>query len=128
MSAAHAKSLILKAQENLDVARLHLADDKQHDIVGYNLAQACEQFLKALCEMRKLEYPHDEEGHDLDILMQVLEENNFAAISSHADIIELTLYNSSKAHVRVDDRLNLSEYCTYVENLKKLVGEELRYL
>ncbi len=128
MSAAHAKSLILKAQENLDVAKSHLGDDKQHDMVGYNLAQACEQFLKALCEMRELEYPHNEDGHDLDMLMQVLEEDNFASISSHADVIELTAYNSPKAHIRVDDRLDLQEYVSYVENLKKLVGEELRYL
>ena len=128
MSAAHAKSLILKAQENLNVAQSHLSDEKQHDIVGYNLAQASELFLKALCEMRELEYPHDDEGRDLDTLMQVLEENNFSAISSHADVIELTMYNDAKAHIRPDERLDLEEYFEYVENLKKLVGEELRYV
>ena len=126
--SAHAKSLIIKASENLEVAKKHLDDEKQHDVVGYNLAQACEQFLKALCEMRGLEYPSDDEGHDLDALMQVLEENNFSAISSHADIIELTEYNSPKAHVRKDDRLDLREYLDYVENLKSLVGEQLKLL
>lgn len=126
--SAHAKSLIIKASENLEVAKKHLDDEKQHDVVGYNLAQACEQFLKALCEMRGLEYPSDDEGHDLDVLMQVLEENNFSAISSHADIIELTEYNSPKALVRKEDRLNLKEYLDYVENLKLLVGEQLKFL
>ncbi len=125
---AHAKSLILKAQDNLDLAKKHLDDENQHDIVGYNLAQACEKYLKALCEMRGLEYPSDEEGHDLDALMQVLEEHNFAAISSHADVIELTPYNSTSAHIRKDERLDLHEYFGYVENLKKLVGEQLRLL
>ncbi len=126
--SAHAKSLILKAQDDLDLAKKHLDDEKQHDLVGYNLAQACEKYLKALCDMRGLQYPADEEGHDLDALMQVLEENNFAAISSHADIIELTPYNSTKAHIRPEDRLDLEEYVGYVENLKKLVGEQLRLL
>lgn len=125
---AHAKSLILKAQDDLDLAKKNLQDEKQHDLVGYNLAQACEKYLKALIEMRGLEYPDGEEAHDLDALMQVLEEGNFAAISSHADIIELTQYNATNAHVRKDDRLDLEEYAGYVENLKKLVGEQLRLL
>lgn len=125
---AHAKSLILKAQDDLDIARKNLADEKQHDIVGYNLAQACEKYLKALIEMRGLEYPEGDEAHDLDSLMQVLEEGNFAAISSHADVIELTPYNSPSAHIRKDERLDLEEYAGYVENLKKLVGEQLRLL
>ncbi|KYG69571.1 hypothetical protein AZI87_10385 [Bdellovibrio bacteriovorus] len=126
--SAHAKSLILKAQDDLDLAKKNLHDEKQHDMVGYNLAQACEKYLKALCEMRGLEYPSDEEGHDLDALMQVLEENNFAAISSHADVIELTPYNATNAHVRADERLDMEEYVGYVENLKKLVGEQLKLL
>lgn len=126
--SAHAKSLIMKAQDDLDTAKKHLSDRNEHDMVGYNLAQACEKFLKALCEMRGLEYPSDEDGHDLDALMQVLEENNFAAISSHADIIELNPYNSTNAHIRPDERLEMTEYIGYVENLKKLVGEELRLL
>lgn len=126
--SAHAKSLILKAQDDLDLAKKYLYDDKQHELVGYNLAQACEKFLKALCDIRGLEYPHDDEGHDLDALMQVLEENNFSAISSHADVIELTPYNTTTANIRADERLDLEEYLGYVEGLKKLVGEQLRLL
>lgn len=124
--SAHAKSLILKAQDDLDLAKKHLSDEKQHDLVGYNLAQACEKYLKALCDMRGLSYPADD--HDLDELMQVLEENNFAAISSHANVIDLTPYNSTNAHIRADERLDLEEYLDYVEDLKKLVGEQLRLL
>ena len=126
--SAHAKSLIIKAQDNLEVAKKLLEDEKQHDIVGYNLAQACEQYLKSLCDMRGLEYPGDDEGHDLDALMQILEENNFAAISSHADVVELTAYNSPNAHIRKEERLDLTEYLDYVESLKKLVGDQLKYL
>lgn len=126
--SAHAKSLILKAQDDLDLAKNNLSDEKQHDIVGYNLAQACEKYLKALIEMRGLEYPEGDEAHDLDALMQVLEEGNFAAISSHADVIELTPYNSPSAHIRKDERLDLEEYAGYVESLKKLVGEQLKLL
>lgn len=126
--SAHAKSLIIKAQDDLEIARKHLEDEKQHDLVGYNLAQASEKFLKALCEIRGLEYPHDDGGHDLDTLMQILEDHNFSAISSHADVIELTPYNSPKAHIRDGERLDLEEYLGYVENLKKLVGEQLRLL
>lgn len=126
--SAHAKSLILKAQEDLDLAKRHLEDENQHELVGYNLAQACEKYLKALCDMKGLEYPSNEEGHDLDALMQILEENNFAAISSHADVIELTPYNSTTARIRPDERLDLQEYVSYVDNLKKLVGEQLRLL
>lgn len=124
---AHAKSLILKAQDDLELAKKNLQDEKQHDLVGYNLAQACEKYLKALIEMRGLDYPEDD-ANDLDALMQVLEEGNFAAISSHADIIELTQYNNTRAHIRKDDRLDLQEYLGYVEELKKLVGEQLRLL
>lgn len=126
--SAHAKSLILKAQEDLELAKKHLEDDNQHELVGYNLAQACEKYLKALCDMKGLEYPSNEEGHDLDALMQILEENNFAAISSHADVIELNPYNSTTARIRPEERLDLQEYVSYVDNLKKLVGEQLRLL
>jgi HEPN domain-containing protein len=121
---ATAKSLMLKGQDNLETAKKHIDDAAQHEVVGYNLAQATEFFLKALCSIMELEYPHDEDGHDLDQLMQVLEENNFAAISSHADVIDLTPYNSPKAHIRADERLNLKEYMGYVEDLKTLVGKE----
>lgn len=124
--SAHAKSLILKAQDNLDLAKSLLSDEKQHDIAGYNLAQACENYLKALCDMRSLQYPEDD--HDLDALMQALEENNFSAVSSHADIIELTPYNATNAHIRKDERLDLEEYLGYVENLKRLVGEQLKFM
>lgn len=124
--SAHVKSLIIKAQDDLNIAKQHLHDENQHDIVGYNLAQAAEKLLKALCELKNLEYPSDEAGHDLDSLVETLEEANFSAISSHADVIELTIYNSPKAFVRKDDRLDLEEYMDYVENLKALVAEQYR--
>lgn len=126
--SAHAKSLILKAQDDLDLAKQHVQDSQQHELVGYNLAQACEKYLKALCEIKGLDYPHDEDGHDLDALMQILEENNFSAISSHADVIELTPYNMVNARIPASERLDLAEYIQYVEDLKKLVGEQLRDL
>jgi HEPN domain-containing protein len=117
------KSLILKAQDNLETAKKHLSDDAQHDVVGYNLAQASEFFLKALCTLREIEFPHDDDGHDLDSLMELLEEDGLAAVSSHADVVELTPYNSPRAFIRQEDRLDLSEYYDHVEELKKLVGE-----
>ena len=120
------KSLIIKAQDNLDTAKQMIADDKQHDIVGYNLAQATELLLKALCQMRNVEYSHDDDGHDLDLLMETLEESGFAAVSSYADVVELTMYNSSGASVRKDDRLDLQEYTNHVEDLKKFVGEQYK--
>jgi HEPN domain-containing protein len=120
------KSLIIKAQDNLDTAKQMIGDDKQHDIVGYNLAQATELLLKALCQMRNVEYAHDEDGHDLDLLMEALEESGFAAVSSYADVVELTMYNSSGAVIRKDDRLDLVEYTSNVEDLKKFVGEQYK--
>lgn len=118
-----AKSLILKAQDNLDTARRHIDNDEEHDIAGYNLAQASENLLKALLVVRGLEFPTDEDAHDLDALMVVLEENGFPAVSSHADVVELTAYNSPTAHIRKHERLNLHEFLTHVEELKKLVGQ-----
>ena len=117
------KSLILKAQDNLDTAKKHLADESQHDVVGYNLAQATECLLKALCATRDLPFPEGDAAHDLDALMEVLEEDNLAAVSSHADVIELTQYNNPNSKVREDDRLDLEEYFGLVEELKKLVRE-----
>ena len=119
---ANAKSLILKAQDNIDTAKKYLDDDNQHDVAGYNLAQAVEHFLKALCAAHELEYPNDEEGHDLDALMQILEENNLAAVSSHADLVELTQYNSPRAHVRRENRLDLHSYMSQLMDFKALVG------
>ena len=116
-----AKSMILKAQDSIDTARARLDDPSQHDIVGYNLAQAVECMLKALCSLRQIEYPNDADGHDLDVLMSLLEEDNMQSISSHADVIELTPYNITRGAVREDERLNLKEYMGYVEELKKLV-------
>lgn len=126
MSVSTAKSLILKAQDNIDTAKMNIDNEKQHEVIGYNLAQACELFLKSLLEMRDLEYPHDEEGHDLDGLMAILEENGCSEVSSHADIIELTPYNDTRAFIKPEERLNLKDYLTYTEDLKKLVGEQLK--
>lgn len=126
MSVSTAKSMILKAEDNLDIAKKNLSDDSQHDIVGYNLAQACELYLKSMMTLRELEFPEGDDGHDLDVLMTTLEDEGFSEISSHADVIELTQYNSPSAHVRKDDRLDLSEYAGYVNDLKKLVGEQLK--
>lgn len=126
MSVSQAKSLILKAQDNIETAKSNLGDDKQHDVAGYNLAQACELLLKSLLEMRGLEYPHDDDGHDLDTLMSILEEEGMAEISSHADVIELTQYNNTSAHIRSEERLDLKEYLAQTEDLKKLVGEQLK--
>ena len=117
-----AKSLILKAQDNLDTARRHIDNDEEHDIAGYNLAQAGEHLLKALLVARGLEFPQ-EDSHDLDALMTVLEEAGFSAVSSHADVIELTQYNSPTAHIRKHERLNLHEMLANIEDLKKLVGQ-----
>lgn len=115
-----AKSLLLKGQEHLDVAKRDISEESQHDVVGYNLAQACECFMKALCSMRELEFPKGEDAHDLDALMQILENDNLTAISSHADVIDLTQYNSINARVRPEDRLDLREYAGYVEDMKAL--------
>lgn len=123
---SQAKSLILKAQDDLETAKRLLNDENQHDIVGYNLAQACEKYLKSLCELRNIDYPHDDDGHDLDLLMETLEENNYSQVSSHADIIDLTQYNSTQAFIKVEDRLDLEGYFEKVEDLKRLVGEELK--
>ena len=123
MNAA-ARSLILKAQDNLETAKKNIEDEAQHDVVGYNLAQACENYLKALCVERELEFPEDDDGHDLDALMSVLEENNLAAVSSHADLVELTRYNSTTSRVRKDERLDLKECYTQLLDLKELVRTE----
>lgn len=119
---ATAKSLILKAQECIDQAKKFMADEGQHDAVGYNLAQACEHFLKALLSLRNIEFPQGPESHDLDSLMELLEESNLTAISSHADVVELTPYNSATAQVRRSERLDMKEYLAHVEDLKKFVG------
>lgn len=121
-----AKSLILKAQDNIDTAKKMMSEgqhESQHDAVGYNLAQASEFLLKTLLSLRGIEFPQGPEGHDLDGLMELLEENGFSAISSHADIIELTPYNSATASVRKSERLDLKEYLVLVEDLKALVGK-----
>ncbi len=120
------KSFIIKAQDHIDLAQKLMDEEPQHDIVGYNLAQASELLLKALCEMRGIEYPHDQDGHDLDILLTTLEEADFSAVSSYADVIDLTMYNNTTAHVRKEDRLELSECLGYVEDLKKFVGEQYK--
>ncbi len=121
----HAKSLILKAQDNLDTAKRNIDDANQHEIVGYNLAQACENLLKVLMTLRDIPFPEGEEAHDLDAMMALLEEDNMASISSHADVVELTPYNSLSARIPANGRLNLHEYFGYVEELKTLVGQNV---
>jgi HEPN domain-containing protein len=119
-----AKSMILKAQDSIDTAKANLDDPAQHEVVGYNLAQAVEFMLKALLSCREVEVP-DEDSHDLDALMALLEEDNMAAISSHADVVELTPYNDTRARIDADERLDLKEYLGYVEDLKGLVKESV---
>ncbi|MNL65972.1 hypothetical protein D3C87_1903720 [compost metagenome] len=75
--------------------------------------------------MRSVEYSHDD-GHDLDLLMETLEESGFGAVSSYADVVELTMYNATNASVRKDDRLDLTEYLGHIEDLKKFVGEQYK--
>lgn len=120
-----ARSLIAKANDNLETAKKFMDDQTQHDVVGYNLAQASELFLKALIAMRNLEIPDDEDSRDLDSLVELLEENNFAAISSHADIIDLTPYNSLNPHIKASERLDMQEYLGHVEDLKTLVKTQV---
>lgn len=119
-----AKSMILKAQDCIDTAKANLEDPGQHEVVGYNLAQAVEHMLKALLSLRNVDYG-DEDGHDLDALMTLLEEDNMAAISSHADVVELTPYNDTRARIEPDERLDLREYLGYVEDLKGLVRDSV---
>lgn len=123
-----AKSLILNGQDALDLAKKNIDDHKQHDFVGYNLAHAAELFMKAVCEMRGIDYPHGDDGRDLDHLMELLEESGFSAISSHADVNELTIYNSTASGhmVRENDRLDLEQALSDVEELKKTVGQALK--
>ena len=121
----HAKSLILKAQDNIDTAKRNIDDANQHEIVGYNLAQSCENLLKALMTLRDIDFPEGEEAHDLDAMMALLEEDGMASISSHADVVELTPYNSLSARIPASARLNLHEYLGYVEELKTLVGQNI---
>ncbi len=118
-----AKSLILKAQDSIDTARRAVDDQHQHEICGYNLAQAAENLMKALIILRNLELPEGDEVHDLDALMSLLEEDNLSAISSYADVVELTPYNSLSARIGPGQRLNLHEYLGHVEDLKKFVGQ-----
>ncbi|MEK7357186.1 MAG: HEPN domain-containing protein [Bdellovibrionota bacterium] len=120
-----AKSMILKAQDSIDTAKAHLDNPEQHLTVGYNLAQAVEHMLKALLALREIEFPNGEESHDLDALMALLEEDNMAAISSHADVVELTPYNDTRATIDPDERLDLKEWLGYVEDLKGLVKESV---
>jgi HEPN domain-containing protein len=119
----HAKSLVLKAQDNIDTARRAIDDQHQHDICGYNLAQAAEHLMKALMSLREIEFPEGEDAHDLDVMMSLLEEDNLTAISSYADVVELTPYNSLSARIAPGQRLNLHEYLGHVEDLKKFVGQ-----
>jgi HEPN domain-containing protein len=120
-----AKSLILKAQDNIELAKRLLDDESQHEVAGYNLAQAAENYMKVLLSARDLEYPDGEEAHDLDAMMALLEEDNMTAISSHADVVELTPYNATNARIRPDERLDLREWLQYVEDLRGLVQESL---
>ena len=120
-----AKSMILKAQDNIDTAKAHLDDPAQHEVAGYNLAQAVECMLKALLQLREVEIPEGEDGHDLDVLLSLLEEDNMVQASSHADVVELTPYNNSRAHIAPEDRLDLREWLGYVEDLKGLVKESV---
>jgi HEPN domain-containing protein len=120
-----AKSMILKAQDSIDTAKANLDNPAQHEIAGYNLAQAVECMLKALLQLREVEIPEGEDSHDLDVLLSLLEEDNMVQISSHADVVELTPYNNARAHIDPDDRLDLREWLGYVEDLKGLVKESV---
>ncbi|MES2963291.1 MAG: HEPN domain-containing protein [Bdellovibrionota bacterium] len=120
-----AKSMILKAQDNIDTAKAHLEDPSQHEVAGYNLAQAVECMLKALLQLREVEIPEGDDSHDLDVLLSLLEEDNMVQASSHADVVELTPYNNARAHIDPDDRLDLKEWLGYVEDLKGLVKESV---
>ena len=79
--------------------------------------------MKALIILREIEIPEGEDPHDLDVLMSLLEEDNMAAISSYADVVELTPYNSLSARIAPGQRLNLHEYLGHVEDLKKFIGQ-----
>lgn len=126
MAVEHARTLIERAKQNLHSAEKILNDEKSHEDAGYLLAQATEKLLKGLCQTKSLIYPTTEKGHDLNRLFEILEESGFAKISSHEDVIDLALYDSSSRYdfIAVDDRLDLEKYIKKVQSLKDLVINE----
>lgn len=119
---AKARSLILKADEHLELSKRQMADPQQNKSAGYNLAHSAELFIKALSELRNVTY--DAHENDLDLLIENLEEARYSKISAYGDLVDLNAYLAPEQDV--ESEIGLPELLALVEDLKGLVGQEVK--
>ena len=87
-------NLLRKAKDDIDLATKLVSDERQHDNVGYHLAQAVEKILKYMLEQRRIGYLKSSRGHNLRILLGQLKTS-----SQHFDkyerLLDLDVYQSN---------------------------------
>ena len=114
----HARQMVILAQRDLKALQGMLdADTFADEIFGFHAQQAVEKALKAWLTIVGVEYPRT---HDLEELLDLLEEHEEPIIEAFYDLVDLTDFAVQfRYRIFEDDegRLNRSVMIQQVDNL-----------
>jgi HEPN domain-containing protein len=114
----HAREMVILAQRDLKALQGMLdADTFADEIFGFHAQQAVEKALKAWLTIVGVEYPRT---HDLEELLELLEEHEEPILEAFYDLVDLTDFAVQfRYRIFEDDegRLNRSVMIRQVDNL-----------
>ena len=111
-----------KAVVDLNVAIITLESYEKGDIeldlevVFFHLQQCSEKLIKSLLDLNKIKFPHT---HDLENLINLLEENNIQSIENINDLIPLSEYAVDGRYAVLHD--DMEDTNTYINILKDFI-------
>jgi len=114
----HAREMVILAQRDLKALQGMLnADTFADEIFGFHAQQAVEKALKAWLSLIGVEYPRT---HDLEELLELLEEHAEPILEAFYDLVDLTDFAVQFRYRLFEDdegRLNRSVMIRQVDNL-----------
>lgn len=122
-------NLLVKSNQDLNLVKLIIKDDGQHDNAGYHLSQATEKVLKIFHEIKSVSYDRSgKNGHNLMALFENLDKIKDLNLDEFKDLIDLEVYDSNSRYEIVfeSDRLKLQDYLEICRKFHSLALGEYR--
>jgi len=118
-----------KAVVDLNVAIITLESYEKGDIeldlevVFFHLQQCSEKLIKSLLDLNKVKFPHT---HDLENIINLLEENNIQSIENINDLIPLSEYAvDGRYAVLHDDMEDTTIYINILKDFIKIIKNKI---
>ena len=114
--------LLKKAIADLNSAKVLLVSFKDGEveldlgIVFFHLQQCAEKLIKTMLDFNKIKFPHT---HDIEELIQILDEQNIEIIENIAILYDLTGYAVEGRYAILHD--DLEDADRYINTLDKLL-------